>query len=212
MAEQFLTLRPAEIGTEASERRNLPSAVTIAAGLHLLFIGALLWMPRYTPARVTVAHQGSIAAYVNVAPAPAGTTGAQQPVTKPRVVKAEPATRIAQEEPVSNETPGMNDSSAVGSAAAGSAQGGGPVRLTQGSVTLLKKVEPIYPRLMLAAKREGTVVLDAIINPDGTIGEVTVQSPASPFVQAAIDAVRQWRYSAPGFQAVLTVTVIFSIG
>jgi TonB family protein len=55
-------------------------------------------------------------------------------------------------------------------------------------------------------------VLDATIHPDGTIGDVTVlQSLGSLFDRAAMNAVKQWRYSPPGFEAVLTVTVIFSI-
>ena len=65
---------------------------------------------------------------------------------------------------------------------------------------------------MRAASREGTVVLDAVINPDGTIGEVTVlRSTDALFARAAVDAVRQWQYSPPGFRAILTVTVIFSV-
>jgi TonB family protein len=65
---------------------------------------------------------------------------------------------------------------------------------------------------MAAAGREGTVVLDAIINADGTIGDVTVlQSIGSLFDQAAINAVKRWRYTPPGFQAIVTVTVIFTI-
>jgi protein TonB len=84
--------------------------------------------------------------------------------------------------------------------------------MSAGQIQLLNKVEPVYPPLMLAAKRTGTVVLDATIHPDGSIGDVTVlQSPGPVFDRAAVDAVKQWRYSPPGFEAILTVTVIFSI-
>ena len=39
-----------------------------------------------------------------------------------------------------------------------------------------------------------------------------VLQPLGPlFDRAATEAVKQWRYSPPGFEAVLTVTVIFSI-
>jgi TonB family protein len=65
---------------------------------------------------------------------------------------------------------------------------------------------------MAAAHRGGTVVLDAIIKADGSIGDVMVLQPLGPlFDREAIQAVKQWRYSPPGFEAVLTVTVIFSI-
>ena len=91
-------------------------------------------------------------------------------------------------------------------------QGSGPTRLSLGQVQLIKRVEPIYPPLMVSARRDGTVVLDAIINSDGTIGDITVlQSLNSLFDRAAVDAVRQWRYSPIGFQAVVTVTVRFNL-
>jgi TonB family protein len=79
-------------------------------------------------------------------------------------------------------------------------------------VQLIKKVEPVYPPLMITSRQDGTVVLDAIINPDGTIGDITVlQSLNALFDRAAVNAVRQWRYSPIGFQAVVTVTVKFNL-
>ena len=38
-----------------------------------------------------------------------------------------------------------------------------------------------------------------------------VKSGGSAFDQSAINAVKQWRYNPPGFEAVVTVTVIFSL-
>jgi TonB family protein len=40
---------------------------------------------------------------------------------------------------------------------------------------------------------------------------MVTQSLGPFFDRAAIQAVKQWRYSPPGFEAILTVTVIFSI-
>jgi protein TonB len=206
MAEQILSLGDVEIARNPAQRRILRGAIAAAVVLHLMLLTVFIWKPRTTPVRVSVAHQGSISAYVNVAPAPAGTTGAPRPVTRPRPVTLATAAKAAPEEPVSNESTG------TGQQVAGTAQGGGPVRMSAGQIQLLNKVEPVYPPLMLAAKRTGTVVLDTTIHPDGSIGDVTVLQSSGPvFDRAAIDAVRQWRYSPPGFEAVLTVTVIFSI-
>jgi TonB family protein len=99
----------------------------------------------------------------------------------------------------------------VGAAQAGS----GPVRLggSGGNVTLIKKVQPVYPALLQTARVTGHVILDAIINPDGTIGEVKVLSSSNQaFAQSAIEAMKQWRYTPIGFQGVLTVTVNFTLG
>jgi len=102
----------------------------------------------------------------------------------------------------------------LGQAGVVGGQGGtGPVRLgTGGSLTLIKKVTPIYPTLMQSARIPGQVVLDAIIHPDGTIGDVTVvRSTNDAFAQSAIAAVKQWRYTALGFEGILTVSVNFTL-
>jgi protein TonB len=81
-----------------------------------------------------------------------------------------------------------------------------------GTLTLIKKVQPIYPVLMQTARVTGQVVLDAIIHPDGTIGDIKVlQSTNDAFAQTAIAAVKQWRYAAPGFEGILTVNVNFTL-
>jgi TonB family protein len=206
MTEQLLNLREIELGRNPSQRRILRGAIAAAVVLHLVLLAVLIWRPRTTPTRVSVAHQGSISAYVNITPKPAGTTGAPRPVTQPRPVSLATAAKAPPQEPVANESTG------AGQDVVGTAQGGGPVRMSTGQIQLLKKVDPVYPPLMLAAKRGGTVVLDATIHPDGSIGDVSVlQSLAPLFDRAAIEAVKQWRYTPPGFEAVLTVTVIFSI-
>lgn len=53
---------------------------------------------------------------------------------------------------------------------------------------------PTYPSLARAARIEGTVVLQAIISKQGTIENLKVVSGHPMLVQAAIDAVREWRY------------------
>ena len=105
---------------------------------------------------------------------------------------------------------------AVGSAGvAGAGQAGSaPVRLegAGGNITLIKRVQPVYPAVMQAARMTGQVVLDAIINPDGTIGDVKVLSSTNAaFAQSAIAAVKQWRYSPLGFQGILRLSVNFTL-
>ena len=206
MTEQFLTLGEVDIARNPAQRRILRAAIVCAVVLHAVILAVLVWRPHTTPVRVSVAHAGSISAFVNVVPAPAATSGVSRTVTRPRPVSLAAAPAKPAEEPASNESTG------AGQEATGAAQGGGPVRMSAGQIQLLNKVEPVYPPLMLTTHRNGTVVLDAIIHPDGSIGDVTILKSSGPlFDRAAIDAVKQWRYSSPGFQAVLTVTVIFSI-
>jgi protein TonB len=59
---------------------------------------------------------------------------------------------------------------------------------------LIKKVQPVYPRLAIAARISGTVRLTGIIGKDGLIQQLQVIDGSPLLVQAAVDAVRQWVY------------------
>lgn len=59
---------------------------------------------------------------------------------------------------------------------------------------LIRKVEPSYPPLARAARIQGSVVLAAVISKAGTIDNLRLISGHPMLVQAAIDAVSQWRY------------------
>jgi len=55
--------------------------------------------------------------------------------------------------------------------------------------------KPIYPPLALQTRTEGTVQLTAVIGRDGTVLSLSVVSGHPMLVQAALQAVRQWRYA-----------------
>ena len=59
---------------------------------------------------------------------------------------------------------------------------------------LIHDVPPQYPAEAGRARIEGTVVLMAVIDKDGTVKDVRVESGLPILAQAAIDAVKQWRY------------------
>jgi TonB family protein len=61
---------------------------------------------------------------------------------------------------------------------------------------LLKMVPPIYPASARRAKIEGDVVLSALISKEGTVEDVRVISGNRNLINAAVDAVKQWRYEA----------------
>jgi periplasmic protein TonB len=70
------------------------------------------------------------------------------------------------------------------------------VRVSQGVTAglVIKKVNPVYPPLARTARVQGSVVLAAIIGKDGTIQNLHVLSGHPLLTQAALDAVKQWRY------------------
>jgi periplasmic protein TonB len=59
---------------------------------------------------------------------------------------------------------------------------------------LIHDVAPTYPPEAGRTRIEGTVVLLAVIGKDGTVQDVRVKSGLQVLAQAAIEAVKQWRY------------------
>jgi TonB family protein len=189
--------------------RHSRSTYGIAAVIHILLF-VLLIQVKTQPRRVNSAGSpyGSMTAYV-AGPIATGQAAAPSRPAAPK--KTTLAARVAKA--VSQDDQATTGTSAGSAGAAGGQAGTGPVRLgTGGNLTLIKKVTPIYPTLMQSARMTGQVVLDAIIHPDGTIGDVTVlRSTNDAFAQSAIAAVKQWRYTAPGFEGILTVSVNFTL-
>lgn len=193
--------------TAVLPRRNrLP--LVIAGVLHLVLLGFLIFV-RTTPVRVHPegSLSGGIAAYVS-GPIGGTPTAAPRPEPKKTALKTVAAKNAPKDDPSAA-------GSAVGTAGvAGAGQAGsGPVRIgSGGNITLLKKVQPVYPAAFQSARVPGQVTLDAVIHADGTIGEITVlRSTNDAFARSAIDAVKQWKYAPIGFEAILTVTVNFTM-
>jgi len=71
-----------------------------------------------------------------------------------------------------------------------------PVRVSSGVVAslLVHKTVPVYPPIAIAARVEGTVILQATISKTGTIENLRVAGGPAMLQQAALDAVRNWRY------------------
>jgi periplasmic protein TonB len=94
----------------------------------------------------------------------------------------------------------------------------GPVRIG-GDVqapALVKRVEPAYPDVAVAAKITGIVILEATVAVDGSVEQVRVLRSVKFLDQAAIEAVKQWKYSPLMLNGiptpfVLTVTLSFSM-
>jgi periplasmic protein TonB len=59
---------------------------------------------------------------------------------------------------------------------------------------LLVRVQPVYPQIARNARVQGRVVLAAVISKDGAIENLRVIEGHPMLVNAAIEAVKQWRY------------------
>src|ERR1051325_6555819 len=75
---------------------------------------------------------------------------------------------------------------------------------------------PVYPPIARAAGVQGVVILEAVIAEDGSVREVRVLRWVLLLDSAAIDAVRQWRFTptllnGEPVPVVMTVTVAFKL-
>lgn len=71
-----------------------------------------------------------------------------------------------------------------------------PPEEEQSSLTLVKRVDPEYPRALLSAQRNGAVTVRFIVQPDGSVDDVeATRSPDRRLSAAAIGAVKQWRFA-----------------
>ena len=81
---------------------------------------------------------------------------------------------------------------------------------------LIWKVEPVYPPAAIELRLEGTVKMYAVIGEDGSVKRVRALSGPHELIPAALEAVRQWRYSPTSLkgQSVQTtrqITVVFQL-
>ena len=87
---------------------------------------------------------------------------------------------------------------AVSSETAGEFPSTGNPRILMGGGVMEKKlvhkVDPVYPPPAQATGIKGTVVLDVLIAPDGSVAAVHVASGPEALRQPAVDAVKQWTY------------------
>jgi periplasmic protein TonB len=94
----------------------------------------------------------------------------------------------------------------------------GPVRIADLPVPPRKIVDarPVYPEIARQVKREGTVVMEAVLDTAGRVTQLRVIQSVPLLDQAALDAVRQWRYTPTtlGGQPVsvlMTITIRFTL-
>jgi protein TonB len=81
---------------------------------------------------------------------------------------------------------------------------------------LIHQVNPVYPALARQARIQGIVVLEAVINKEGSIESLRIISGHPLLTQASLDAVRQWKYrptilNGEPVDVITTVTITFKM-
>ena len=80
----------------------------------------------------------------------------------------------------------------------------------------LRNVLPVYPEAARMARIEGIVIVEAVIGPTGDVVDAKVLRSLPFLDEAALVAVRQWKYtptllSGVPVPVVMTVTVTFTL-
>jgi protein TonB len=67
---------------------------------------------------------------------------------------------------------------------------------TESDVLPMLRIPPVYPRNAKLAKIQGFVKMEVVINPDGTVNDITVieATPPRMFDNAAVSAMKQWKF------------------
>jgi periplasmic protein TonB len=94
----------------------------------------------------------------------------------------------------------------------------GPVRVADLPVTPRKvgDLRPVYPEIARSARVEGTVIMEAVLDTSGRVTQLRVIQSSPMLDQAALDAVRQWRYTPSLYgghpvSVLMTITVRFTL-
>jgi periplasmic protein TonB len=228
------------ISSAHANKTHKPWAVALSATVQAVIVGILILIPLiYTEAL----PKGFMNTFlVAPAPPPPPPPPAQpvKAIVRPRIVTPQkmvaPTVIPKKIEVIKDEAPdvGAGVEGGVGGGAVGGVLGGiiggaappPPPKPTQtrirvgGNVAAAKlthQVQPIYPQIAKTAHVSGTVLLHAIIAKDGTIQELQYVSGPPLLMRAAMDAVREWRYSptllnGEPVEVDTTIQVVFTLG
>jgi len=93
-----------------------------------------------------------------------------------------------------------------------------PIAVSEGAelARLIQRIEPVYPKLAILRRTEGTVQLRAIIGRDGVVRDLHTISGDAVLAFAAQEAVRQWRFlptmlNRQPVEVETFITVVFKI-
>ena len=86
------------------------------------------------------------------------------------------------------------------------------IKQQEQSLKITHQVAPVYPEEAKRARVEGKVVLDVTVEENGEVSMAKVVNGHQLLQQAAIDAVKQWRFSNPFNDSVtIQLTIAFAL-
>jgi len=90
--------------------------------------------------------------------------------------------------------PARNDSIATAVDSTGEAPKFGDYVYVEELPEAIMRVPPKYPEAARAARAHGTVMVQALVRKDGSVGDVRVAKSIAGLDEAAMECVRQWKF------------------
>jgi protein TonB len=228
------------ISSANGNKTHKPWTVTLSAIVQLAILGVLILIPLI----YTEALPKELISMFLIAPAPPPPPPPPAAIVKtvrPRFIQPQrmvaPTVIPKKVEIIKDEAPDVGAAGGFGVAGgvAGGVLGGiissggpppppkppTPTRITIGGnvqqAKAIERTQPQYPAIAKAAHVQGTVVLHAIIAKDGTVQQLQLMSGPPLLVNAAMEAVRSWRYqptllNGEPVEVDTTIQVVFSLG
>jgi protein TonB len=223
-------------------RSHLSGSVPISIALHLVALLVFVVIP-LTANMILPDPASHLPEYMRVAPMPPPPPAPRAPTpvapsrTQPANLDFAPTVApdtIADESAPANPFPDVGAIPAVGGVPSGVGVGigpppvpvqlpdpprpSGPVRVADLPVTPRKigDARPIYPEIARVARKEGTVIMEAVLDTTGRVTQLRVIQSVPLLDQAAVDAVKQWRYTPSLYggrpvSVLMTITVRFTL-
>jgi TonB family protein len=196
--------RPASVSVPAtSAPASAPSNSNVTRGAEPVHSAPVVPNPQGgAPASATDASQPGDASVAEGAQKPAVTsemvasTLSAHPITSQRADNGDTAAPTIDSAPAGGGAPSVSISSNLPALAVPDAAPEGPVRVG-GQIKEPKLVsyrQPIYPTVAKQTHAEGDVVIDTSIDKSGSVVGMKVVSGPAVLRQAALDALRQWKY------------------
>ena len=223
-----------------SEPAGRLSALPLSIAVHAIALAAVVVIPLFAADVLPFVQTGDVAWTPVVLPA--SPPPIPPPASRPAVpaqtpagptVPMEPPKGVSQERLIVPDTPPDPDAPALAGVVSGTGVPGGtgvvvpdmppprPVTPVPASTLVtppvkIRDVSPVYPEVPRLARVEGQVVIEAVIGMTGDVVETRVLRATPMFAEAALAAVRQWKYtptllSGRPVPVVMTVTVTFRL-
>jgi periplasmic protein TonB len=229
------------VSSAQGSKTNKPWTVAMSAIVQGLIVGILILIPLIYTEALPKGFMNTFLVAPAPPPPPPPPAAPVKTIVRPKIVTPQrmvaPTVIPKKVEVIKDEAPDVGATGVEGGVGGGVAGGvlggiigGGapppPPKPTQtrirvgGNVAaakLTRQVQPIYPQIAKTAHVQGTVLLHAIIAKDGTIQELQYVSGPPLLMKAAMDAVREWRYSptllnGEPVEVDTTVQVVFTLG